>query len=109
MRVSYQQSAADDVVRQFRYYLITKDLPEVAVRFLEAVRHTIEQLRKHPHIGPRYRTANPRQLKNLRSWPITGLEGIRVYHVPDEEVVRVVRILHGKRDVKQILAGETAI
>jgi plasmid stabilization system protein ParE len=93
-------------VRQFRYYLVSKDLPEVAVRFLEAVRRTIDQLRKHPHVGPRYRTANP-QLQNLRSWPITGFEAMRVYYAPEQDVLHVVRILHGKRDVKHIIAGET--
>jgi plasmid stabilization system protein ParE len=106
VRVSYRQSAADDIVRQFRYYLVAKDLPEVAVRFLEAVRRTVEQLRRHPHLGPRYHTANS-QLQNLRSWPVTGFEAIRVYYVPDEEILRVVRILHGKRDVKRIIASET--
>jgi toxin ParE1/3/4 len=106
VRVSYRQSAADDVVRQFRYYLVTKNVPQVALRFLEAVRHTIEELRNHPQVGARYRTANP-QLQNLRSWPISAFEAIRVYYVLDEDVLRVVRILHGKRDVKHIIAGET--
>ncbi len=106
MRVSYRQSAADDIVRQFRYYLVTEELPRVAVRFLEAVRRTVEELRRHPHVGPRYHTANP-QLQDLRSWPVTGFEAIRIYYVPDEDVLGIVRILHGKRDVKHIIAGET--
>ena len=38
MKVLYRQTASDDIVRQFRYYLLTADAPEVAVRFREAVR-----------------------------------------------------------------------
>ena len=34
MRVSYRQAASDDVVRQFRYYLVTLRVPEVAIRFV---------------------------------------------------------------------------
>jgi len=105
VRVSYRQSAADDVVRQFRYYLLNKDLPRIAVRFLDAVRQTIDDLRKHPRIGPRYRTGDPR-LQNLRSWPVAGFEAIRIYYIPDEQVIRVIRILHGKRDVDALLRGE---
>ncbi len=55
-----------------------------------------------PHVGPRYRTGNS-QLQNLRSWPVTGFEAIRIYYVPDDKMIRVIRILHGKRDVKRIL------
>ncbi len=48
MKVLYRQSASDDVVRQFRYYLVTMNLPEVAVRFRDAVRRTVHSLRLHP-------------------------------------------------------------
>ena len=41
VKVLYRQSASDDVVRQFRYYLVTINLPEVAVRFRDAVRRTV--------------------------------------------------------------------
>jgi plasmid stabilization system protein ParE len=65
VRVSYRQAASDDVVRQFRYYLVSQNLPEVAVVFRDAVRRTIQSLRQHPLVGPRYRSSNP-QLQNLR-------------------------------------------
>ena len=108
MKVSYRQSASDDVVRQFRYYLVTLDLPEVAVRFRDAVRRSVESLREHPRVGPHYRLTNP-QLQNLRSWPVAGFEAIRVYYLLDDDTIRVIRILHGKRDVKRILERETGL
>jgi plasmid stabilization system protein ParE len=102
VKVLYRQSASDDVVRQFRYYLVTINLPEVAVRFRDAVRHTVQSLRLHPLVGPRYSSSNP-QLQNLRSWPVTGFEAIRIYYPFEEDAIDILRILHGKRDVKCIL------
>ena len=105
MKVSFRQAASDDVVRQFRYYLLDVDLPEVAIRFRGAVRQTLQSLKKHPHVGPHYFSSNP-ALKNLRAWPVIGFEAVRIYYSVDEEFVHIIRILHGKRDVKRILEGE---
>ncbi len=105
MKVSYRQAASDDVVRQFRYYLVTLNLPDVAVRFRTAVRQTIQSLQQHPMVGPRYRSTNS-QLQTLRTWPVAGFEAIRIYYLLDEDTLHIIRILHGKRDVKRILEGE---
>jgi toxin ParE1/3/4 len=105
VKVIYRQAASDDLIRQFRHYLVTLDLPEIAVRFREAVRRTVESLRRHPLVGPRYTSSAP-QLQNLRSWPVAGFEAIRIYYLVEEETIHVIRILHGKRDVKRILEGE---
>ena len=105
MKISYRQAASDDVVRQFRYYLVTLNLPDIAVRFRDAVRRTVESLREHPFVGPRYGSSSP-QLQNLRSWPVAGFEAIRIYYLLDEDAIRVIRILHRKRDVKRILERE---
>ena len=105
MRVSYRQAASDDIVRQFRYYLVTLDLPDVAVRFRTAVRQTVQLLQQRPMVGPRYRSGNPR-LQTLRTWAVVGFEAIRIYYLRDEDTLHIVRILHGKRDVKRILEGD---
>ena len=105
MKVIYQQAARDDVIRQFRYYLLTLNLPRVAVRFRTAVSQTIRSLQEHPLVGPRYRSSNPR-FENLRTWAVTGFEAIRIYYQLDQDTLRVIRILHGKRDVKGILERE---
>jgi hypothetical protein len=39
VKVLYRQTASDDIVRQFRYYLLSVDAPEIAIRFREAVSH----------------------------------------------------------------------
>lgn len=108
MKVVYREAASDDVVRQFRYYLIDQNLPELALHFRGALRHTVEALRRHPFVGARYRTSN-QQLHNLRSWPVAGFEAIRIYYLAAGDVIEVIRVLHGKRDLKQILDRERPI
>jgi toxin ParE1/3/4 len=108
VKVLYRQAASDDVVCQFRYYLVDQNLPEIAVRFRDAVRHTIDSLREHPLVGARYRSRKP-ELQNLRSWPVAGFEAIRIYYFADRDAIHVIRVLHGKRDVKRILERERAI
>jgi toxin ParE1/3/4 len=105
VKVSYRQAASDDLVRQFRYYLVTLDRPEIAIRFRRSVQLRVEELRQHPLVGPRYQTDNP-ALENMRSWPIAGFEAIRIYYVVGSGSLSIIRILHGKRDVKNLLAGE---
>jgi len=59
-------------------------------------------------VGARYGSSNP-QFRNLRSWPVAGFEAIRIYYLLDEDTLRIIRILHGKRDVKHILEREKDI
>jgi len=105
VKVLYRQTASDDIVRQFRYYLLTAEAPEIALRFREAVKRTIQSLGQNPHVGPRYSSGNPR-LRNLRSWPVVGFEAIRIYYVLETDAMHIIRILHGRRDVRQILQTE---
>jgi plasmid stabilization system protein ParE len=100
VNIRYSESARDDAIRQFRYYLVALNLPEIAIRFQEAVRKTALAIRERPY----YTVRNPR-LRNLRSWPVVGFPDIRIYFLV-EEAIRVVRILHGRRDVKKILGQD---
>ena len=94
-------------MRQFRYYLLSVDAPWIAIRFREAVSRTIQSLliSQNPHVGPRYSSSNPR-VHNLRSWPVAGFEAIRIYYSLEADAMHIIRILHGKRDVRRILRNE---
>lgn len=102
MQVTYRQAARDDLIRQFRYYLIEQNAPQVAVRFKEAVRKTVKAISQQPAIAPLYILRNP-QLRTLRSWPIAGFEMIRLYFLLHDDTMRIIRILHGKRNIRAIL------
>jgi plasmid stabilization system protein ParE len=81
VKISYRQAASDDV------------------------RPTAQSLRQHPFLGILYPLRNS-QLQNLRFWPVTGFEAIGLYYFVDNDTIRVIRILHGKRDVRRILEQE---
>src|SRR6267143_1930812 len=81
------------------------EAPEIALRFRDAVRRTIQSLGQNPHVGPRYSSGNPR-VHNLRSWPVAGFEAIRIYYSLEADAMHIIRILHGKRDVRRILGNE---
>jgi hypothetical protein len=53
----------------------------------------------------------PKQLRNsvlegLRSWPAEGFEDIRIYYLIPGEILKVTRVLHGRRDINRILENE---
>lgn len=102
MKVEILPRADADIIRQFRYYLVDRDTPETALRFRQAVRESLEQLMRHPGMGAPCRCSIP----GLRSWPIIGFAAFRVYYVEATGALQVVRILHGRRNVRRILRQE---
>ena len=81
MKVSYRQSALDDVIRQFRYYLVECDLPEVAIRFRESVRRTIAFFAATSS-GWRALWRRPGAIPRIApSWPVTGFEALRIFYL----------------------------
>jgi len=92
-------------VRQFRYYLFDQDKPDLANRFVEAVENTVGKILRAPNGGAPRHLSN-QALANLRSWPVQGFQDIRVYYLAEQHEVRVIRVLHGKRDIQRILERE---
>jgi toxin ParE1/3/4 len=100
-------AARDDIIRQFRYYLVDQDAPEVANLFLEAVQEAIEEILRMPGMGAPKHLSND-ALAGLRSWHVQKFDHIRIYYLVQENTLRVVRVLHGKRDINRILERESA-
>jgi toxin ParE1/3/4 len=94
--------AQADIIRQFRYYLVEQGAPLTAVRFREAVSTSIKQLKPHPRIGSIIRGSIP----GLRSWPVKGFDVIRIYYLEAPGSLRVIRVLHGSRNIRQMLKHE---
>lgn len=99
--------ARDDIIRQFRWYLVEQDAPDAAIRFLDAVDESVEQLLRMPPMGTPKPLRNP-ALAGLRGWPVEGFEDMRIFYLVQGETLKVVRILHGKRDINRILEKESA-
>jgi len=100
-------AAKDDIIRQYRYYLVDQDVPELANRFLRAVEETIEKLIAMPKMGSPKDFGNA-ALRELRSWPVQGFEDVRIYYLAEVERLRVIRILHGKRNLSRIFKRDWA-
>jgi toxin ParE1/3/4 len=78
---------------------------EAATRFLDAVDESIEAICKRPHIGAPKPLKNP-ILSGLRSWAVKGFEDVLIFYVVRPDALRVVRVLHGRRDIQRILERE---
>jgi toxin ParE1/3/4 len=94
-------AARDDILRQYEYYIIYQNASKTAERFLTAVQDAIKQIRKRPGIGSPKALKHP-GLTGLRSWPIKGFPSIRVYYLVYADLLRVIRVLQGKRDIDQM-------
>jgi len=99
--------AQDDILRQFRWYLVEQDAPDAASRFLEAVEASVERLLSMPYSGAARVLRNP-ALAGLRFWPVKDFDEFLIFYVVAGDTVRVIRILHGKRDLDRILRKESA-
>ena len=106
MKAVIRPGAQDDILRQFRWYLVEQDVAEVAAQFVEAVQASVEHLVRTPNMGAPRRLRNP-ALKGLRVWPVRGFDEFLIFYVVAGDVVRVMRILHGKRDIDRILKKES--
>jgi toxin ParE1/3/4 len=99
-------AARDDIIRQFRWYLVEQDASEAAFRFVDAVEESVRQLSLMPEMGMPKAARNP-DLKGLRFWPVKGFEEFVIFYLIQKEEVRVIRVLHGKRDTGRVLKKES--
>ena len=104
-RLAVRPGADRDIEQQAEFYA-TESGANLAVRFLMAVEDAYTFIRKHPDAGAPHSVANPR-LAGLRSWPVPGFDDVRMYYLrPEQQLVRILRVLHGRRNVAAILADE---
>lgn len=105
MKLVIQPAAREDILRQYRYYLLEKDSERTAQSFLAAVQETIQQVTRRPGIGSPKTLDHP-SLSVLRSASVRRFPSIRAYYLASEDTIRVIRLLHGKRDIASILQKE---
>ncbi|HEX5242757.1 MAG TPA: type II toxin-antitoxin system RelE/ParE family toxin [Tepidisphaeraceae bacterium] len=94
--------AADTDVDQAAAY-IAEDSLDSALRFYDAVGVTFRELREHPERWPLFELSNPR-LEGLRKRAVIGFHRYIVFYRIEGRIVRVVRVLHGARDLQCILS-----
>lgn len=99
-RIEKSALAKHDLAVQAAY--LRQESPPSAIRFLEAAEKTFEELAAMPGLGAVEDFSVP-QLQGLRCWKIRGFEKVLVFYLPIDRGIRVMRVLHGARDIPAIL------
>lgn len=101
------QTAKDDIRRRFRHLLLEGHVEGIAERFVDAMSAATERILESPGIGAPRRSLN-KKLDGLRSFPVEGFENVRIYYVVEKKKLKVVRVLHGRQDVRTLMRKSTS-
>jgi toxin ParE1/3/4 len=100
--ISVRARADADIDAAIHHY--AKHEPAAATRFVDEVGATFRRIGRNPHIGsPRY--AELTDIDGLRSLPVKGF-GYHVFYIELQSTVAVIRVLHERRDLPSLLAGD---
>jgi toxin ParE1/3/4 len=104
-RVSIHSKAMRDTNKYANY--ISKDSVDAALRFYESVTQTTRLIADHPARWPRYEAVDPR-VGEIRRRAVVGFDKYIIFYRILDDVVEIVRVIHGSRDIPTILAEEFA-
>jgi toxin ParE1/3/4 len=106
-RIIRHAAARQDLVEIVAHY-IREGSPSAGRRFREQAEATFERLRDMPGLGARYELTHP-VLADLRFLPISRFRKDLAFYRPTDDGIEVMRVLHGARDIHNILAEEFGI
>ena len=95
MRVRYLRQARTDLA-DIAYYIALQNR-DAARRTVDLIRDRLKVLESFPGAGRPRDDLHP----GLRSWPI---DHYVVFYTSDEREIRIVRIIHGARDVQPVFS-----
>ncbi len=97
MKIAFRRQALRDLENVYLHLVGTS--PQVADGFLAAIREELSLLASHPFLGRRRHFEH----LGLRSWRVRGYEKFLVFYRPTDRQVEIIRILHGARDIAELL------
>lgn len=100
VRTAIRPLAELDILDQAEF--IAKTSPDQARRFADSVITTIKSLADFPDSGRITEITLPR-LESLRWIAVENLPNHLIFYITDREVLTVVRVLHGSRDLPNTL------
>jgi toxin ParE1/3/4 len=86
-------------------YFIAEDDLDAADRFAIALDAAYHRLAEMPGIGVSREYNNPK-LRDVRMWPIPGFPKYLIFYNATATELRVLRVLHGARDLERLFAPE---
>ena len=76
------------------------------MRFLLEAQESFALLADLPNIGTIRDYGNP-DLFGLRMWPIPRFRKYLIFYVTTNDLVKIVRVLHGSQDIQSIFSPES--
>jgi toxin ParE1/3/4 len=99
--------ARRDLVDVFEYYTRQGTI-KTARRFLKDAEATLARLASMPSTGTRYEPDDP-TFADLRVSPLSRFKSYLIFYRPIPGGIEVLRLLHGARDIRSILAEDFGI
>ncbi|WP_235006797.1 type II toxin-antitoxin system RelE/ParE family toxin [Calothrix rhizosoleniae] len=100
-RLIVKDQATQDL-RQLANYILVNGNKDIAVKFLSAAEITFEQLVKTPGMGKVTQLVVSR-LGEIRQWRIKDFKEYFIFYRIADANVEILRVLHGARDLADIL------
>jgi toxin ParE1/3/4 len=101
-RVLKREAAKRDLIAQWVWYAENAGL-DVADRFLAAADNTLNLLSNQPESGGVF-FVHKREIQGMRKVRVSGgFERILLFYFPLRDGVDLVRVVHGSRDLLQLL------
>ena len=107
-QIARRAAARQDLI-DIVYHYLQEGSPKAGRRFRVEAEATFQRLAGMPNMGSRYTHEHP-ALAELRFFPLPSrYKKFLVFYRPLADGIEVVRVLHGARDIADILAEEFGI
>lgn len=100
-RVVVRPAAEADLLNHYVYLATNSET--AAQRFLVSVRKTLQTLAAMPDVGTSWRSETA-ALQNIRYYPVQGFANHLIFYHRGEQVLEVLHVYHGSRDVDHLLS-----
>jgi toxin ParE1/3/4 len=100
LRLQISPLASQDFNEIYTY--ISQNNSDAALRFFDAARETFARIAATPSLGRVYHTQN-QSLIGLRKWGVKGFKNYIIFYLTREDVLIIIRIIHGARDFPALL------
>jgi toxin ParE1/3/4 len=99
-RILIHEDANSDLQENFQY--LAQSNQSSALSFFDAARQTFASLAQTPGMGQKYES-DDEEIVNVRKWSVKGFNSYLIFYRYDDEILEILRIVHGTRDLTPLL------
>jgi toxin ParE1/3/4 len=99
LRIFKRPQAEADIEECFVY--IAEGDFESGITFLQAVEESLNELSEFPLLGKTRNFASA-ELRMIRMWHVKGHENYLIFYTYSDNLIDLIRILHGARDAENL-------